>query len=45
MVNNALIFGIVTIASIIVSLFLDRKKTFQGIKKGFKMFFNIVPLS
>lgn len=43
MVNNALIFGIVTVASIIVSLFLDRKKTVQGIKKGFKMLFNIVP--
>jgi uncharacterized membrane protein YraQ (UPF0718 family) len=43
MVNNALIFGIVTVASIILSLFLDKRKTFQGIKKGFKMLFNIVP--
>ncbi len=43
MVNNALIFGTITGILLLISFFLDKKKTILGIKKGFKMFFNIVP--
>jgi uncharacterized membrane protein YraQ (UPF0718 family) len=43
MVNNTLIFAAVTGIVLLVSLILDRKKTLMGLKKGMKMFFNIVP--
>jgi len=43
MINNALIFGAVTGVLLLLSLFLDKHKTLKGIKKGYKMFFNIVP--
>jgi uncharacterized membrane protein YraQ (UPF0718 family) len=35
---------IITIISLIISLFFDRRKTFLGIKKGFKMFLSILPV-
>ena len=41
MINNAFIFIIVSIVLTLLSLFLDRKKTVMGLKKGWKMFQNI----
>ena len=38
-----LILIIFTIICIIISFILDRKKTLSGIKKGLKMFLNILP--
>ena len=43
MVNNILIFAIVTGIVLLASLILDRKKTLMGLKKGLKMFLGIVP--
>jgi len=42
MLSNALIFGVVTGLSLLVSLIFDRKKTFLGLKKGWKMLFGIL---
>ena len=41
MINNALIFIIVSVVMTLISLVLDRKKTVMGLKKGWKMFQNI----
>ena len=41
MVNNALVFIIVSVILISVSFALDRRKTILGLKKGLKMFQNI----
>jgi uncharacterized membrane protein YraQ (UPF0718 family) len=37
------LLAISTIFALVLSLFLDREKTIIGIKKGLKMFFNILP--
>ena len=37
------LLAISTIFGLVLSLFLDREKTMAGIKKGLKMFFNILP--
>jgi uncharacterized membrane protein YraQ (UPF0718 family) len=37
------LLAISTIFALVLSLFLDREKTIVGIKKGLKMFFNILP--
>ena len=37
------LLAISTIFGLVLSLFLDREKTIVGIKKGLKMFFNILP--
>lgn len=42
MISNAFIFGILTGVSLILSFILDRDKTILGVKKGRKMFFNIL---
>lgn len=42
MISNTIIFGSVSFLLILVSFFLDREKTIIGIKKGFKMLFNII---
>jgi len=34
---------IVTLSIVIISFFLDREKTFMGLKKGLRMFFSILP--
>ncbi|AKB12680.1 hypothetical protein MSTHT_0922 [Methanosarcina thermophila TM-1] len=39
--NNTFIFGLLTGISLLISLILDKDKTFLGLKKGGKMFFNI----
>jgi len=38
MVQNAMIFIIVSVVLTIVSVLLDREKTIRGLKKGFQMF-------
>jgi len=43
MINNILIFVLVVFISLIASLVLDKNKTLLGLKKGMKMFLNIVP--
>ncbi|MEM4245273.1 MAG: permease [Candidatus Nanoarchaeia archaeon] len=42
MLNNTFIFGLLTGIALIVSFAFDTKKTVQGLKKGFKMLFNIL---
>lgn len=42
MLNNTLIFGLLTGIVLIVSFILDNKKTILGLKKGWKMLFNIL---
>jgi uncharacterized membrane protein YraQ (UPF0718 family) len=37
------LLAISTIFALVLSLFFDREKTMVGIKKGLKMFFNILP--
>lgn len=39
--NNTFIFGLLTGISLLISFILDKDKTFLGLKKGGKMFFNI----
>jgi uncharacterized membrane protein YraQ (UPF0718 family) len=39
--NNTFIFGLLTGITLLVSLILDKDKTFLGLKKGGEMFFNI----
>jgi len=41
MINNAVIFISVSIILTLVSLFIDKKKTLAGLKKGLMMFKNI----
>ena len=41
MVNNAIIFIIVSVVLTLVSFVLDRRKTIMGLKKGLNMFRNI----
>jgi uncharacterized membrane protein YraQ (UPF0718 family) len=41
MVSNTIIFGLFTAIILLLSVILDRKKTFLGLKKGAKMLFNI----
>jgi uncharacterized membrane protein YraQ (UPF0718 family) len=41
MVNNAIVFIILSIALTLVSFVLDRQKTIMGLKKGLNMFRNI----
>ena len=43
MVNNAIIFAVVTGISLLVSLIFDRKKTLLGLKKGVKIFIGMLP--
>jgi len=43
MINSILIFVLVVFISLVTSLILDKNKTFLGLKKGVKMFLNIVP--
>lgn len=40
--NNAIIFGSLTAIILAISLILDRNKTILGLKKGWKMLFNIL---
>jgi len=40
--SNTFIFGLLTGMSVLLSLILDRDKTFLGLKKGGKMLFNIL---
>lgn len=40
--NNAIIFGLVTAVSLTLSLVFDKDKTIIGLKKGWKMLFNIL---
>ncbi len=42
MSSNASIFGILTGVSLLLSYFLDKDRTVLGLKKGGKMFFNIL---
>ena len=42
MIGNTLIFGIVTGIVLIVSFMFDKNKTILGLKKGWKMLFNIL---
>jgi uncharacterized membrane protein YraQ (UPF0718 family) len=42
MLNNTIIFGIFTVAVLIASLVLDKNKTVLGLKRGGRMFFNIL---
>jgi len=42
MLNNTLIFGLLTGIVLIVSFILDNKKTILGLKKGWKMLFSIL---
>jgi len=42
MVSNTFIFGLFTAIILLLSVILDRKKTFLGLKKGAKMLFNIL---
>lgn len=42
MISNAFIFGIFTGVSLFLSYILDKDKTVLGLKKGGKMFFNIL---
>jgi len=39
-----LILSILTLCFIVLSLLFDYKKTIRGIKKGIKMFFNLLPV-
>lgn len=41
MINNAVIFIIVSVVLTVVSFVLDRRKTIMGLKKGLNMFRNI----
>lgn len=41
MIDNALIFIVVSIILTLLSFALDRKKTLLGLKKGWKMFQNV----
>jgi uncharacterized membrane protein YraQ (UPF0718 family) len=41
MFSNTFIFGLLTGISVLISFILDKDKTFLGLKKGGKMFFNI----
>jgi uncharacterized membrane protein YraQ (UPF0718 family) len=34
---------LITVACLILSLVVDRRKTFEGAKRGFKMFLNLLP--
>lgn len=43
MPSNTLIFGLLTGISLLLSFIADRDKTFLGLKKGGKMFFNVLP--
>lgn len=38
MVQNAIIFIIVSLVLTVISVFMDREKTIRGLKKGFQMF-------
>lgn len=38
MVQNAIIFIIVSLVLTVISFFMDREKTIRGLKKGFQMF-------
>ncbi|MFH0842973.1 MAG: permease [Bacteroidota bacterium] len=38
-----LVLSIVTICFVLISLVVDRRKTWNGIKKGIKMFLNLLP--
>lgn len=40
--NNAIIFGALTIISLILSFVLNKDRTIAGLKKGWKMLFNIL---
>lgn len=40
--SNTFIFGLLTGISLLISFFLDKNKTFLGLKKGGKMLFNIL---
>ncbi|MBR9701288.1 permease, partial [Candidatus Pacearchaeota archaeon] len=42
MFNNAIIFGLFTIITLVISLILDMNKTIAGLKKGAKMLFGIL---
>ena len=42
MLNNTLIFGLLTGIVLVVSLIFDKNKTILGLKKGGKMLFNIL---
>ena len=42
MLNNTIIFGIFTGVILLLSIVLDRRKTWLGLKKGAKMLFNIL---
>ena len=42
MLNNTIIFGIVTGIALLASFIFDKKKTILGLKKGWKMLFNIL---
>jgi uncharacterized membrane protein YraQ (UPF0718 family) len=39
-----LILSIITLCFIVLSLFFDHQKTVRGIKKGIKMFINLLPI-
>jgi uncharacterized membrane protein YraQ (UPF0718 family) len=43
MIDNALLFGALTGIMLLASFAMDKDKTLLGLKKGIKMFFNIVP--
>jgi len=34
---------LITVVCLILSLVVDRRKTFEGVKRGFKMFLNLLP--
>jgi uncharacterized membrane protein YraQ (UPF0718 family) len=42
MINNTIIFGAFTAVLLVISFIFDRNKTILGLKKGGKMFFNIL---
>jgi len=42
MFNNTIIFGLLTGIVLVISLIFDKNKTLLGLKKGWKMLFNIL---
>jgi uncharacterized membrane protein YraQ (UPF0718 family) len=41
---NSIIYLSICVVAVLVSLLFDRKKTLAGIKKGLKMFINLLPM-